>query len=304
MAGVITTGSHPKTLWPGVKAFWGQVYQDHDEEFPHLFDSDSSEKNYEEEVQITGLGLATRKSEGASINYDSEVQGPVSRWTHIAYGSGYIVTYEELQDNLYMEVSKRRARSLAQGFRQTKENVGANIYNRAFNTSFKGADNVQLVASTHPNTSGGTYSNILSTAANLSEAAIEDMIIQIMGATNDRGLLINLMPQSLHVPRQLFFTANRIVRSVFQTGNANNDVNVVAAIGAFPKGVRVNHYFTSSTAWFIRTNCPNSLKYFNRESASFFQDNDFDTRNLKAAGYERYSFFWADPRGLYGSAGS
>lgn len=304
MAGVISTGSHPKLLWPGIRAVWGQTYNEHQEEFPVLFDSDTSEKNYEEDVQVTPFGLAPVKTEGASILFDSEVQGPVSRYTHVAYGLGYIVTKEELADNLYEEVSKRRAKSLAISFRQTKENVAAQIYNRAFNSSFTGGDGVSLINTAHPNTSGGTYSNQLATSANLSEAAIEDMIIQIMGAQNDRGLTINLMPQSLHVPRQLYFTANRIVKSVFQTGTANNDVNIISANG-FPKGVHVNHYFTSSTAWFIRTNVANGMKHYTREAISFDQDNDFDTYNAKARAYERYSFGWTDGgRAVFGSQGS
>ncbi len=304
MAGVITTGNHPKLLWPGIKAIWGQTYDEHVEEYPYLFDADNSEKNYEEDVQVTPMGLAPVKTEGASILYQSEVQGPVARYTHIAYGSGYIVTKEELDDNLYEVVSKRRAKSLAVGFRQTKENVAAQIYNRAFNASFTGADGVTLVNSAHPNTSGGTYSNILAVAANLSEAAVEDMIIQIMGATNDLGNQINLMPMSLHVPRQLYFTASRIVKSVFQTNTANNNVNIVASNG-FPKGVHVNHYFSSSTAWFIRTNVTNGMKHYTRTPIDFFQDNDFDTRNLKAAGYERYSFGWTDGgRAIFGTPGA
>jgi hypothetical protein len=304
MAGIITTGSHPKLLWPGVKAIWGQVYDEHQEEFPALFETDRSEKNYEEDVQVTGFGLAPVKPQGQGTAYDSELQGPIQRYTHVAYGLGYIVTYEELRDNLYMEVSRRRARALAMSFRQTKENVAANVYNLAFSGTQVLADGVSLINTAHPNTSGGTYSNQLATAANLSEAALEDMLIQIAGATSDRGLLINLQSQSLHIPRQLFFTANRIVKSVFQTGTANNDVNVVSAINAFPKGIHMNHYFSSSTAWFIRTNCPNGMKHYIREEVDFDQDNDFDTKNAKAKGYERYSFGATDPRGVFGSQGS
>ena len=154
MAGVITTATHPKALWPGVKAWWGQVYNEHMEEFPKLFDKDTSTRNYEEDVQVTGFGLAPVKPEGQGVNYDSEIQGFTTRYTHVAYALGYIVTKEELDDNLYMEISKNRAAALAMSFRQTKENVAANIYNRAFNSSYTGGDGVAMCSTAHPNTSG------------------------------------------------------------------------------------------------------------------------------------------------------
>lgn len=301
--GIITTGVHPKALWPGIKAWWGRAYEEHVVEWSDLFDEDSSSQNYEEDVQITGFGLAPRKTEGAGVSYDSEVQGFVSRYTHIAYGLGYIVTKEELDDNLYEQVSKTRARALAFSFRQTKENVGANIYNRSFNAAFTGGDGVALCSVAHPNTSGGTWSNKLAVDADLSELSLEDLIIQIMGATNDRGLLIGLMPRSLHVPRQEWFNANRILKSVYQSGTANNDINVLKATNAIPEGIKINHYFSSAHAWWLRTNVQNGMKMYARVPIMFDQDNDFDTMNAKAKGYERYSFFWTDPRGVYGSNG-
>jgi hypothetical protein len=303
MAGIISTASHPKALWPGVKAWWGQVYAEHAEEYSDLFTKDSSSQNYEEDVQLTGFGLAPRKTEGQSVNYDSEIQGFVTRYTHIAYASGYVVTKEELDDNLYEKVSKRRAASLAMGFRQTKENVGANIYNRAFTSTYLGGDGVSLCSTAHPNTTGGTWSNRPAVDVDLSEAALEDAVIQIMGLTNDRGLLIQVMPTSLHIPRQEHFNAHRILKSVYQSGTANNDVNVLAATNAFPGGIKLNHYFTSPHAWFIRTNVQDGMKYYERHAVTFEQDNDFDTYNVKAKGYERYSFGWSDPKAVYGSNG-
>lgn len=303
--GVITTGSHPKALWPGVKEWWGRAYNEHSEEWKDLVDVENSTMNYEEDVQITGFGLAPVKSQGSGTNYDSEVQGFVTRYTHLTYSLGYIVTQEELEDNLYEKVSASRARALAFSFHQTKENVVANIYNRAFNSSFVGGDGVSLLNTAHPNTTGGTFSNMLSVGADLSEAALEDLIIQMMGATDDRGLLISLMPRKLIVPRAEWFNANRIMKSVFQAGNANNDINVLKATNAIPEGIVMNHYLTSPHAWFLRANLTpgTGLKYYQRVAISFTQDNDFDTDNAKAKARERYSVGWTDPRDLWGSNG-
>jgi len=298
---VITTGTHPKALWPGIKAFWGRSYNEHPVEYLDLFDKQTSDKAYEEEVEITGFGLAPVKPQGAQIFYDIEAQGAVSRFTHVAYALGYIVTYEELRDDLYEVVSKRRAAQLAFSMRQTKENVLAGVYNLAFSASALGADGVALVSNAHP-TMSGNQSN-LGSAADISEVAVEDMVIQVMQCQNNRGMRISALPLSLHVPPQLWFEANRIYNSVLQNDTANNAINVLRATGAFPRGIKVNHYFTSATAYFIRTNVPNAVTYFERDAISFDQDNDFDTRNAKAACYERYSGFWADWRGVYGNAG-
>ena len=303
MAGVITTGNHPKALWPGIKAWWGRVYNEHVMEYPDLFQDDTSERSYEEDVQVTGFGLAPVKAEAASTTYDSESQGYVSRYTHVAYSLGYIVTYEELKDNLYEMVSKRRSQALAFSMRQNKETVAATVYPRAFDSNFTGGDSKELLATDH-STLSGDQSNELATAADLSEASIEDLIIQIMGATNERGLKISLMPICLNVPRQLWFEANRILQSVLQNDTANNAVNVLKSTNALPQGIKVNHYFTDQDAWFVRTNAPRGMIHYAREAASFTQDNDFDTSNAKAKSYERYSFKWTDWRGLYGAPGA
>ena len=303
MAGIITTASHPKALWPGIKAWWGQVYDEHPEEYSKLFDSDTSRQNYEEDVQLTGFGLAPVKAEGSGVAYDSEIQGFTTRYTHVAYALGYIVTKEELDDNLYEQVSRRRAAALAMSFRQTKENVGANIYNRAFNGTYLGGDGVSLCSTAHPNTSGGTFANTPTVAADLSEASLEDALTALMGFQNDRGLLINVMPRSLIVARQNWWNANRILKSAYTPSTANNAVNVLVATNALPEGIVMNHYLTSPNAWFVRTNIQNGLKYYSRVGIQFDQDNDFDTMNAKAKGYERYSFGWTDPRAIYGVNG-
>lgn len=304
MAGVITTGNHPAALWPGIHAFWGRKYQEHKPQYVDLFDEGlASNKSYEEDVEVTGFGLAPKKSEGAAAVYDSESQGATTRYTHVAYALGYVVTYEELQDNLYEVVSRRRSAALAFSHRQTKENVAANVYNRAFNSSYTFGDGKELLATDHP-TLSGNQSNELATAADLSEAALEDLLIQIMGATNSRGLKISIMPRSLIVPRQLWFDANRILKSTLQNDTANNAVNVLKATNALPDGVKGNVYLTDQDAWFVRTNAPNGLQHFEREAISFDQDNDFDTKNAKAMCYERYSFGATDWRALYGSPGA
>jgi hypothetical protein len=300
---VITTGNHPKALWPGVKAWWGRSYNEHPLEYPDLFESDSSEKSYEEDVQVTGFGLVAQKSEGGATSFDSETQGYTTRYTHVAYAGGYIVTYEELKDNLYEVVSKRRAGALAFSARQTKETVAANVYNRAFSSSFTFGDGKELLATDHP-TLSGDQSNELTTAADLSEASLEDLIVQIMGATNDRGLKISLMPKTLLVARQNWFEANRILKSTLQNDSANNAINVLKATNALPGGIKMNHYFTDADAWFLRTNAPRGMIYYDREAATFDQDNDFDTKNAKAAVYFRCSFGNTDWRGLYGSPGA
>ncbi len=304
MPGIINTGTHPKLLWPGIYETWGQKYDEYGEEYVDLYDVKDSDKAYEELVQVTPFGLAPVKGQGAPVTYDSEVQGPVSRATHIAYALGYIVTYEELRDNLYEVVATRRAEGNAFSMRQTIENVAAFPYNSAFATTYQTtADGAAWCSTAHVNTTGGNYSNALSPAADLSEAALEDLTIQIMLTQNDRGNLISLMPQSLHVSAYEWFNANRILKSVLQSNTANNNINVLKATNALPGGIKVNHYFTNQHPWFVRTNCPAGLYFFWRDRPMFDQDNDFDTKNAKASSYMRFSFLLNDPRALFGSNG-
>lgn len=304
MPGVINTGSHPKLLWPGIHAIWGQVYNAHPVEYTDLYELQTSTKAYEQDVQVTGFGLAPVKGQGAPIEYDSEMQGFVTTYAHIAYALGYIVTKEELDDNQYKEVATRRAKANAFSINQTVENVGAFLYNNAFvSTFFTTGDGQPLISASHVNASGGTFSNALTPAADLSEAALEDLNIQIMQATSDRGLLISVMPESLHIAPAEHFNANRILKSVLQSHTGNNAINVLKATNAFPKGIKLNHYFTNPNAWFIRTNIPNGMQMFWRQKPQFDQDNDFDTKNAKAATYMRFSVGCTDPRGIYGSNG-
>ncbi len=304
MPGVINTGSHPKLLWPGIHDIWGQVYNAHETEYTDLYEIEDSERAYEEDVQVTGFGLAPIKPQGQALTYDSEVQGPVTRYTHIAYALGYIVTYEELKFNLYSQVAERRAKANAFSMQQTVENVAAFLYNNAFSTTyFTTADGAALCSTAHVNTTGGTYSNALNPAADLAETSIEDLCIQIMGVQTDRGLLVNIMPQSLHIARQEWFNANRIYKSVLQSDSASNNINVLKATNAFPKGIKMNHYFTAAHPWFIRTNCPNGMQMYWAERPSLQQDNDFDTKNAKASSYMMFSVGCTDPRSIAGSNG-
>lgn len=300
---IMTTGSHPKALWPGVKRWWGTEYDRHKPIWPMLFDKFTSNQAYEEDVEAIGFGLASVKTEGGGISYDTAHQGPTSRYTHLTYALGYMVTMEELEDNLYEKVSFKRASKLARSMYETEEIVHANIFNRAFTSTYAGGDGVELIATNHP-TDTGNQSNELTTAADLSEASIEDLLIQVSDATDSRGLKFRNSARSLLVPNALQFEAHRIVKSVLQNDTANNAVNVLKMLNVFPEGIVVNPYFDDPDAWFIRTNCGEGLTHYTRKALMFDQDNDFDTRNLKAAALQRYSAGWSNWRGIYGSGGA
>lgn len=299
----ITTGNIAKLLWPGLNSRWGANYTEFPKEYTDLVDVFSSDMTYEEDQEMTGFGLAPIKPQGQPTQYDTMSQGVTSRYTHVAYSLGFIITREAIDDNQYEKIGMQRTGSLAFSMRQTKENVVANMYNRAFSSSYTGADGVALLSTAHPSIAGN-WANKAATDADISEAAIEDMVVLIGQATNSRGLKISLQAKSLIIPVTLQFEAARILKSVQQNDTANNAINALRAMGAFTDGVKVNHYLTDTDAWFIRTNAPEALKLFQRTEAEFAQDGDFDTSNLKYKAYERYSTGWSDPRGLYGSQGA
>lgn len=303
MAGVISTGNHPAALWPGVQRWFGAKYSEIPMQYTQAFEIKGSEKAYEEDVERTGFGLAPEKAQGAAIEFDSETQGGTKRYTHVAYALGYIVTYEELKDNLYKAKSFNRSESLAWSMRQTREVVAANVYNRAFNSSYTGVDGKELLATDHP-TLDGTQSNELSTAADLSEASLEDLMVQIMQAKNSRGLRIAIKPRRLIVPPALHFDAIRIVKSAQQNDTSNNAINAIKSSGLLPEGVMTYQYLTDADAWFVRTNAPAGMTFIDREKLGFDKDNDFDTKNAKAAAYMRFAAGWTDWRGVYGSPGA
>ena len=300
----ITTSSFAKALWPGVNSWYGKAYDSHAVEYTSLFDEFKSSKAYEEDVGISSFGLAAQKGEGNGISYDEENQAFLTRYQHIVYGLGFVITREMVEDDQYAVVGDRRSRALAFSMRQTKETVAANVYNRAFNSTYAGGDGLEMCSTAHLNHAGGTYANELATAADLSEASLEQACIDIMKFTNDRGLKISVMPQTLIIPSDLVFEAERILQSPYRSGTADNDVNALKQMGKFPGGVKVNHYLTDSDAWFIRTNVQDGLKCFNRRSMDFSIDNDFDTENAKFKATERYAFGWTDPRAIFASPGA
>ena len=300
----ITTSTFAKALWPGVNAWYGQSYKEYPVEWEQLFEKYSSTRNWEEDVGTSGFGLLSVKPEGAAVTYDSEKQGFTTRYSHTVYASGFVVTREAYEDDLYDIVAQRKSQSLAMSVRQTYETLGANVYNRAFNTSYLGGDGKELCNSVHPNIAGGTWSNIIGTAADVSEAALEQACIDIAGFTNDRGLKIAVMPQSILIPKEVEFDLTRILKNVDRPGTADRDINALNKLGKFPKGMIMNHYLTDTDAWFIRTNVPHGMKFFERRAPEFKPDNDFETENAKFKVTFRASFGWTDPRALYGSAGA
>lgn len=309
MSGVITTASFAKDLWPGVNKWYGQAYDEYPVEWDKLFEKNTSRRAFEEDVGSSGFGLAVLKAEGSPITFDSSRQGFTSRYQHATYALGFIVTREAVEDDLYDIVAKKKAQSLAFSMRQTKEIVAANIFNRAFNTSYVGGDGATLIASaggggsaSAPNVAGGTYTNGVAAAVDLSEAALEQAGIDIASFTNDRGLKIAVRPRKLIIPKELMWEADRILKTDGRVGTDLNDINALKARGMIPEVV-VNHYLTDTDAWFILTDVRDGLKYFERRGDAFAMDEDFDTENAKYKATARYSFGWTDRRGIYGSPG-
>jgi len=299
---LINTSSFAKALWPGVNAWYGKSYNEYATEYTKLFDTFKSSKAFEEDVGVSSFGLAIAKPEGAAVTYDSERQAFITRYSHVVYALGFIITREIMEDDQYDVVGQRKAQGLAYSMRQTKETIAANVYNRAFNSAFVYGDGKELLATDHPNFAGGTWANELGSAADLSEAALEQACIDIAGFTNDRGLLIAAKPKTLIIPRQLMFEAKRILGSDLRVASPNNDLNALKTMGMIPEVV-VNHYLTDTDAWFIRTDVPHGMKHFERRADSFEMDNDFDSENAKFKATARYSFGATDPRGLFGSPG-
>jgi len=300
---IITTGSHPKAIWPGVKAFFGKTYAEKELVAMKVFDKMSSDKAFEEYVEETGFGLAPRKPEASGISYDTDAQGFTSRITNVTYGLGAKVSQEAIEDNQYESVARSKSKKLARSLRQTKEVVHANVLNRAFDSNYAGGDGVSLISASHP-TIDGLQSNTLAAQADFSEASLEDMLTNIRLAKDSRGLRIQLRGVKLVVPPQLLFDAHRVVSSTNQSGTANNDTNAVRDLGLLPGGVIVWDYLTDTDAWFVRTDADDSLISQQRRAVTLDQDNDFDTKNACMSATERYACGWADWRGIFGTYGA
>ncbi len=298
----INTGTLSKLLWPGVSNIYGLTMADHKPVYSQIFMTETTNRNFIEDVGFSGFGLLSQKAEGSPITYDTMRQGFTTRYTPVVFASGFVITREAYEDNLYKSQISLKASSLAKAVNQTRETICNLILNRAFNTSYTGGDGKAMIVSDHPNVAGGTSSNVLATAANLSEAAIEDLCIQIMIATDDRGLKANYGPKKLVIPPQLKFEADRILKTSGRVGTNLNDINAVS--GVFPGGVVVNRYLTSSTAWFVLTDeDKNGLKYIERRADEFGSDNDWETENAKYKATCRYTAGWTDWRAIYGTPG-
>ena len=306
MAGIISTGSLPKLLWPGIKAIHGNTYNQHPRTYPSLFTTVPSDKAWEEYVVATGFTLARAKAEGQGMTFDDQAQGPTTRIVNTTYALGYIVTMEEKQDNLYQKVSERRTKSNAISMVQAKEVNMHLFYNRAFTAGYVGGDSVTLASTAHPLQAGGTYANRPVAGAPLSEASLEDALISIMGFVDDKGLTIGVKPQKLIVPRQLFYVAERLLKSMYQPGTPNNDINAIMNTNSLPGGYVASVYLTSPSAWFIKTDAGNSgygMIYQNRMGVEFDEDNEFNTKNFMAGSVQRYGGGWDDARGLWCTPG-
>ena len=293
-----------KELLPGLNALFGLEYKRYGEESKEIFEQETSERSFEEEVKLSGFAAAPVKDEGSAIAYDNAQEAWTARYNHETIAMGFSITEEAIEDNLYDSLSARYTKALARAMAYTKQVKGANILNRAFNSSYTFGDGVVLCSTAHPLVSGGTNSNRPSTASDLNETSLEAAVIQISNWTDERGLLVAGKPKRLIIPADLMFVAQRLLKSEGRVGTADNDINAVKSMGVIPGGFSVNHYLTDTNAWFVSTDIPNGLKYFVRTPMSTSMDGDFDTGNARYKARERYSFGVSDPLGVFGSPGS
>lgn len=301
---VHSRASQIKQLEPGLNAIFGMEYKDYENEHVVLFDGETSNRAFEEEVLFPGFEGAVVKPEGGPVQYASTEEGWVARYNHETIALAFAITEEAMEDNLYEKLSTRLTKALARAMAHTKQVKAAAVYNNAFNSSFAGGDGVELCDSAHPLQNGNTLSNILAPAADLSEASLEAMLIAISELTDDRDVPKALMARSLHIPPELIFVAERLLATPYRPATADNDVNATYNLGMFPQGYHVNHRFTDPDAFFIRTDCPNSMKHFTRVAISNKFEGDFETGNVRYKARERYVFGWSDWRGVYGSPGA
>ena len=293
-----------KELEPGLNALFGLEYNRYENEHAEIFASEASDRAFEEEVMLTGFGSAPVKTEASAVTFDQATESFTARYTHETIAMAFAITEEAIEDNLYDRLAARYTRALARSMANTKQVKAANVLNNAFNSSFAGGDGKELCATDHPIATGGTFRNELSTAADLSETSLEQSLIDIAAFVDERGLKIAMQGVKLIIPKELQFTAERILRSPQRVGTADNDINAMASMGMIPQGYRVNHYLTDTDAFFIMTDAPNGLKQFVRSPVKTAIEGDFDTGNVRFKARERYSFGFSDPRGIFGSPGA
>jgi hypothetical protein len=295
-----------KELEPGLNALFGLEYNRYDNEHAEIFTTETSDRAFEEEVMLTGFAGAAIKQEGAGVQFDQASEAYTSRYTHQTIALAFAITEEAIEDNLYDRLASRYTRALARSMSQTKQTIAANVLNNGFNTSgsFNGGDGVSLLNASHPLANGGTFSNILATAADLNETSLEQSLIDIAGFVDERGLKIALQGRKLIIPKELQFTAERVLKSPLRTATADNDINAMMNMGMIPEGYRVNHFLTDTDAFFIITDAPNGLKEFVRSPIKTAIEGDFDTGNVRFKARERYSFGFSDPRGIFGTPGA
>jgi hypothetical protein len=294
-----------KELLPGLNALFGLEYARYGEEHKEIYETETSERSFEEETKLSGFSAAPVKNEGSAIAYDNAQEAFTARYNHETIALGFSLTEEAIEDNLYDSLSARYTKALARAMAYTKQVKAANVLNNGFNTSgaYNGGDGVSLFNANHPLVSGGVNSNVPTTPTDLNETSLENAVIQIAGWTDERGLLIAAKPKKLIVPPALQFVATRLLETELRVGTADNDINAIKNNGSIPGGYAINHFLTDTNAWFLTTDVPNGLKHFVRTPLSNSMDGDFDTGNVRYKSRERYSFGWSDPLGMFGSQG-
>jgi hypothetical protein len=293
-----------KELEPGLNALFGMEYARYENEHAEIFDTESSDRAFEEEVLIVGFGNARDKSEGQSVGYDSASEGFTSRYTHETVALAFALTEEAVEDNLYDRLGARYTKALARSMAHTKQVKAANVLNNAFNSSFAGGDGVELIDDAHPLAGGGTFSNRPTAYADLNETSLEDALISISTFVDDRNMILALQGVKLIVPPQLQFVADRLLDTPGRVATADNDINAIRNMGMLPQGYAVNHFLTDTDAWFVKTDCPDGFKHFERSPISTSMEGDFDTGNVRYKARERYSFGFSNPRAVFGSQGA
>ena len=293
-----------KELLPGLNALFGLEYTTYQQEHKEIYETEKSERSFEEETKLSGFSAAPVKNEGSAIAYDNAQEAFTARYNHETIALGFSITEEAVEDNLYDSLAARYTKALARAMAYTKQVKAASILNNAFSSGYVGGDGVSLISTAHPLVSGGTNSNRPATAADLNETSLENAVIQIAAWTDERGLLIAAQPKKLVIPPALQFTATRLLETNLRVGTADNDINALKNNGSIPQGYCINHFLTDTNAWFLMTDVPNGLKHFERAPLANSMDGDFDTGNVRYKSRERYSFGWSDPLGIFGSPGS